>query len=76
MENKSGNWLRRHMEDVGPTQAIFSIPHGIFLLQFRIHGKPNCSWMSYKDNKIVHIYHRSNLEGNVAYMGEEESFWS
>ena len=29
--------------------------------------------MSYKDNKIVHMHHSSNLEGNVTYMGEEES---
>ena len=30
--------------------------------------------MNYKANKIVHMHHRSNLEENVTYMGEEESF--
>ena len=29
--------------------------------------------MSYKANKIGHIHHRSNFEGNVTYNGEEES---
>ena len=29
--------------------------------------------MSYKDNTLVPMHHRSNLEGNVTYMGEEES---
>ena len=61
------------MEDVGPTQARFSMSHGMLLLQFRIHGKTKCSWMSYKDNKLVHMHYRSNLEGNVTYMGEEYS---
>ena len=62
------------METMGPTQARISVPHGILLLKFRIHGKHKCSWMSYKDNKIGNIHHRSNLEGNLTYMGEEESF--
>ena len=29
--------------------------------------------MSYKSNKIGNIHNRLNLEGNVTYMGEEES---
>ena len=61
---------------MGPTQARNLVPHGILLLQFRIHGKIKGYWMSYKTNKIVHIHNRSNLEGNLTYMGEEESFWS
>ena len=64
------------MEDVGPTQARFSMPHGILLLQFRIHGKHKFYWMSYKINTLGHMHHRLNLEGNLTYMGEEESFWS
>ena len=64
------------MEDVGPTQARFSMPHGMLLLQFRIHGKNKCSWMIYKDNTLGHMHDRSNLEGNVTNMVEEESFWS
>ena len=63
------------METRGPTQARIYVPHGILLLQFRIHGKPKCYWMSYKDNKLGHMHTRSNLEGNVTYMGQEESFW-
>ena len=64
------------MEDVGLTQARFSMPYAILLLQFQIHGNPKCSWMSYKSNAIFHIHHRSKLEGNATYMGEEEPFWS
>ena len=64
------------METMGPTQARIYVPHGILLLLFRIHGKNKCYWMSYKDNKIVNMHHRSNLEGSVTYMEEEESFWS
>ena len=30
--------------------------------------------MSYKDNILGHIHHSSNLEGNVTYMGEKDSF--
>ena len=29
--------------------------------------------MSYKDNTLVNMHHRSNFEGNVTYMGVEES---
>ena len=64
------------MENVGPTQARNLVPNGNLLLQFQIHGKPKVSWMSYKDNALGHMYHRSNLGRNVTYMGEEESFWS
>ena len=63
------------MENMGPTQARNLVPHDILLLQFRIHGKPKGSWMSYKDNTLGHIRHRSNLGGNVTYMGEKDSFW-
>ena len=56
----------------GPTQARNIVPHGILLLQFRIHGKPKGSLMSYKANTLGHMHHRSNLGGNVTYMGEEE----
>ena len=66
----------RHMEIMGPTQAIIYVPHGILLLQFQIHGKHKCSWIIYKDNTLGHIHHRYNLEGNVTYMGAKESFWS
>ena len=64
------------MDIMGPTQDRIYVRHGILLLQFRIHGKPKFSWMSYKANTIGNIHHRYNLEGNVTYMGEEELFWS
>ena len=64
------------METMGPIEARFSVPHGILLLQFGIHGKTKGSWMSYKDNTLVNMDNRSNLGINVTYMGEEESFWS
>ena len=63
------------MDTMGSTQARIYVPHGILLLQFQIHGKPKCSWMSYKVNTLGNMHHRSNWEGNVTYMGEEESFW-
>ena len=59
----------------GP-QATIYVPHGILLLQFRIHGKYKGSCMSYKDNKLGNMHHRSNFGTNVTYMGEEDSFWS
>ena len=62
--------------DYGRTQARIYVPRGILLLQFRIHGKPKFSWMSYKDNTLGNIHHSLNLEGNLTYMGEEESLWS
>ena len=61
----------------GATLDRIYMPHGILLLQFQIHGMPKYSnWMSYKDNKLGHMHHRSNLGRNVTYMGEEESRWS
>ena len=44
-ENLSRNGAWRLMETMGPTQTRNFVPHGI-LLQFRIHWKPNGSWMS------------------------------
>ena len=41
MENQSGNWSWRHMEDVGPTQARIPMLNDIHLLQYQIYGKPN-----------------------------------
>ena len=64
------------METIGPTQARNLVPHGIILMQFRIHGKYKGSWMIYKDKKLEKIHHRSNFGGNVTYMVNEESFWS
>ena len=64
------------METMRPTQVKNVVPHGILLLQFRIHGKPKGSWMSYKANTLFHMHHRLNLGRNVTYMGNEESFWS
>ena len=64
------------MDTMGPTQARNLVPHGILLLQFQIFGGPKGYWKSYKDNTLGHMNHRLNLEGNVTYMGEEESFWS
>ena len=49
------------METMGPTQARNLVPNGSLLFQFRIHGKPKGSWMSYKVNTFGHIHHRSNL---------------
>ena len=61
---------------LGGTQARIYVPHGILLLQFQIHGMHTFSWMSYKANTLGNMHRRSNLEGNLTYMGEEESFWS
>ena len=61
------------METMGPTQARIYVPHGILLLKFRIHGNNKGYCMSYKSNTLGNIHNRSNLEGNVTYMGEEES---
>ena len=58
---------------MGPTQARIYVPHGILLLQFRIQWKPKCYWVINKANKPGNIHNSSNLEGNVTYMGEEES---
>ena len=64
------------METMGPSQARIYVPHVILLLQFQIHGNPKFSWIVYKDNTLFHMHHRSNLEGNLTYTGEEESFSS
>ena len=64
------------METMAPTQARNLVPHGILLLQFRIHENPKGSWVSYKANTLVHMHYGYNFGGNVTYMGEEESFWS
>ena len=53
------------MENMGPTQARNLVPHGILLLQFRIHGKHKCSWMIYKDNTLLNMHHMSILVINV-----------
>ena len=64
------------MEDVGPTQARFSMPHGILLLSFRIHKKPKGLGMSWKVNILGMNQLRSNWSGRVTPMEEEEAFWS
>ena len=64
------------MDDVGPTQARFSMPHGIILLSFRIHKNPKGIGMSYKVNIILMNQLRSNWSGRVTPMEEEEAFWS
>ena len=67
---------RWNMETMGPTQDRIYVPHGILLLQFRNHGNTKGSCMIYKANTLGNTHHRSNLEINVTYRGEEESFWS
>ena len=52
MGNQSGNWSWRYMEDVGPTEASFSMPHGILLFSFQIHKNPKGIGMSWKVNII------------------------
>ena len=64
------------MEDVGPTQARFSMPHGILLLSFRIHNKTKVLGMSWKVNILGMNQLRSNWSGTVTPMEEEEAFWS
>ena len=64
------------MEDVGPTQARFSMPHGILLLSFRIHKKPKGIGMSFKVNILGMNQLGSNWSGIVTPMEEEEAFWS
>ena len=63
--------------DHGDTRRLWGQHKLEFMfLHFQIHGNPKCSQMSYKNNTLDHMHHRLNLEGNVAYTGEEESFWS
>ena len=64
------------MEDVGPTQARFSIPRGIIILSFRIHKKPKGLGMICKVNILGMDQVRSNWSGRVTPMEEEEAFWS
>ena len=64
------------MEDVGPTQARFFMPHGILLLSFRINKNPKGSGMSWKVNILCINQLRLNLSGRVTHMEEEEAFWS
>ena len=64
------------MEDVGPTQAKVYMPHGILLLQFRIHKKNKGLGMSWKVNILGMNQLRSNWSGRVTPMEEEEEFWS
>ena len=64
------------MEDVEPTQASFSMPHGILLLSFQIHKNPKGLWMIWKVNILGMNQLRSNLSGRETPMEEEEEFWS
>ena len=64
------------MEDVGPTQARFSMPHGILLLSFQIHKNIKGLGMSWKVNIILMNQLMSNWSGRVTSMEEEEAFWS
>ena len=64
------------MENVGPTQARFSMPHGILLLSFKVHKKYNVIGMIWKVNVFNMNQLRLNWSGRVTPMGEEEAFWS
>ena len=64
------------MEDVGPAQARFSMPHDILLLSFRIHKKPKGIGMSWKLNILIINQLRSNWSEIVTPIEEEEKFWS
>ena len=64
------------MEDVGPTQAIFSMPHGILLLSFRIHKNPKGIEMILKVNIHGMNQLRSNWSRILIPVEEEEAFWS
>ena len=64
------------MEDVGATQAGFSIPHGILLLSFRIHKKPRGLGMSWKVNILDMNQLRLNWSGRVTPMEKEEALWN
>ena len=74
MENQSGNWSCRHMENVGSTQARFSMPHNILLLSFRIHKKNKGIGMSWKVNIIGKNKFRLNCSGRVTPMEEKRHF--
>ena len=64
------------MEDAKPTQARFSMPHGILLLSFRIHKNPKDNGIIWKVNILGMNQLSSNWSGRVAPMEEEEEFWS
>ena len=64
------------MEDVGPTQARFSMPHGILLLSFRICKNPKGIGMRWKVNIIGMNQLILNCSGILTPMEEEEEFWS
>ena len=64
------------METMGPTQVRFFVPHGILLLQFRIHKNPKVIGMSLKVNILGMNQLRSNFGVRVTPMEEEEAFWS
>ena len=64
------------MEDVGPTQARFSMPQGILLLSFRVHKKSKGLGMSWKVDILGMNQLRSNWSARVTPMEEEEAFWS
>ena len=64
------------MENVGLTQARFSMPHGILLLSFRIHKNTKGISMSFKVNILGMNKFRLNWSGIVTPMEEEEAFWS
>ena len=66
----------RHMEDVGPTQVRFSMPHGILLLSFRIHKKPKGLGMSFNVNIPGMNQLMLNWIGILTPMEEEDAFWS
>ena len=64
------------MEDVGPTSARFSMPHGILLMSSRILKNPKGLGMSWKVNIPEMNQLRLNWSGRVTPMEEEESIWS
>ena len=64
------------MEGMVPTQARFSIPHGILLLSFRNHKKPKGIGMIWKVNILGMNKLRLNWSGRVTPMEEKETFWS
>ena len=65
------------MENVhGPTQARFSMQHGILLLSFQIHKKTKGLGMSLKVNVLGMNQLRYNWSGILTPMEEKEAFWS
>ena len=64
------------MENVGPTQARFSMPRDILLLSFQIHKNPKGIEVSLNVNILGMNQLRSNWSGIVTPMEEKEAFWS